>query len=113
MAGNVGRPSGLAKTGGRKKGTPNKATQKMREVLAEIGCDPLVELARIAQEPKTPVEQKIRIYSELLPYVYPKRKPADDSRDEPTTINVNTVLDISGSDTEGEIDARDQHQPEA
>lgn len=112
MAGNVGRPSGLAKTGGRKKGTPNKATQKMREVLAEIDCNPLLELARIAQDHKTSVEQKIRIYSELLPYLYPKRKPMDDSRDEHTIININTNLDNSGLDNQGDCsDGRDQRQP--
>jgi hypothetical protein len=110
--GNPGRPAGLPKTGGRKKGTPNKATRALIEELAEIGCDPLRELARIAQNEKTPLEFRVRIYSDLLPYLYPKRKPTDDSREEQTIINVNTSLDNSGVNNQGDCsDDRDRRQP--
>lgn len=36
MAGKPGRPRGHQKTGGRKKGTPNKATKTAREAIARI-----------------------------------------------------------------------------
>src|SRR5450631_1732858 len=48
MTGNCGRPIGQPKTGGRKKGTPNRATLGLKETLDTIGCDPLLELAKIA-----------------------------------------------------------------
>jgi hypothetical protein len=93
QGGSGGRPAGLPKTGGRQKGTPNRATAVLKDKLAALGCDPVEELAKIAQNPKTTVESKIQIYSTLLPYVYPKRKPMEDSNEEPIVINVNTSLD--------------------
>ena len=74
----IGRPLGLPKTGGRAKGTPNKATQSLREKLADLGCDPVQELVRIAQNSKIE-DTKIEIYTKFLPHLHPKRKPADDS----------------------------------
>jgi hypothetical protein len=108
-SGRGGRPSGLPKTGGRQKGTPNRATSELKQKLAALGCDPAEELVKIAQNHKTPDESKIQIYSTLLPYVYPKRKPMEDSNDESLVINVNTSLDNEG----GSTDVRDQYQPDA
>lgn len=79
QGGTGGRPVGLPKTGGRKKGTPNRATVILREKLAALGCDPPEELAKIAQDPKTSIETKVHIYSNLMPYLYPKRKLTDAS----------------------------------
>lgn len=47
------RPPGLPKTGGRQRGTPNKATVDVAEKLAALGCDPLKILASLAWIPKT------------------------------------------------------------
>src|SRR3989442_4275853 len=90
-----GRPTGLPKTGGRKKGTPNKATLVLTEELAALAYDPLRELVSIAKDRKTPVELRVRIHSEFLPYIYPKRKAVDPSNEENRTINVNVGLDNS------------------
>ena len=38
------------KTGGRSKGTPNKATLEVQERLEELGCDPIEGMARIGME---------------------------------------------------------------
>src|ERR1700680_1790599 len=75
ITGNGGRPIGLPKTGGRKKGTPNRATLTLQEVLDHVGCDPLLELATIAMTPQTPIDLRVRCLSEIAPYVYPRRKP--------------------------------------
>lgn len=49
MANNsVGRPPGTPKTGGRQKGTPNKATLEVMEKLEKLGCDPIIGMAHIA-----------------------------------------------------------------
>jgi hypothetical protein len=87
IAGKGGRPVGLPKTGGRKKGTHNRATVVLKDKLATLACDPAEELVKIARNPKTPAESKVQIYSTLLPYVYPKRKPVDDSDEERVTVN--------------------------
>lgn len=36
------------KTGGRQKGTPNRATLEVIEKLEELGCDPIIGMAHIA-----------------------------------------------------------------
>jgi len=79
QGGNRGRPIGLPKTGGRAKGTPNRSTLALREMLASLGCDLVEELVKIARLPNTSVGSKITIFTALLPYVHPKRKPAVDS----------------------------------
>src|ERR1700740_3661658 len=50
----VGRPKGLPKTGGRKRGTPNRSTLSLREKLAALDYDSAVELVNIARDPKPP-----------------------------------------------------------
>ena len=73
----MGRPKGLAKTGGRKLGTPNKNSQALSERLESLGCDPIEGLAKIALDPATKPELKVRCFAELAQYVYPKRKAVD------------------------------------
>ena len=87
ISGGGGRPPGLPKTGGRAKGTPNRATFALREKLAALGCDPAEELVKIAQDSKTPYGAKVLIYSNLMPYLYPKRKVIDDSNEHRATVN--------------------------
>jgi hypothetical protein len=91
QAGSGGRPIGLPKTGGRQRGTPNRATVELREKLAALGCDPAEELVKIAQDSKTPLGFRLHIYSMLMPYVYPKRKQIDDSSEERAKVNVQAM----------------------
>ena len=70
-------PKGLPKTGGRLFGTSNKKTELVAKKLAKLGCDPIDCLALIALDPETKVEIKVRCFSELARYVYPKRKAVD------------------------------------
>ncbi len=93
ITGNRGKPIGSPKTGGRKKGTPNRATLMLNEKLDAMSCDPLLELAKIAMNEKNPIEIRVRCFSEIAAYVYPKRKPVDMSSEHPAVINVNTKLD--------------------
>jgi hypothetical protein len=106
---NGGRPIGLPKTGGRKKGTPNQATLTLKQKLDSIGCDPLFELGKIAMNEKISIEVRVRCHSEIAPYIYPKRKPVDASTCERPAININTNLDNSGDSTDG----RDKCRPDA
>lgn len=82
------------KTGGRKAGTPNKKTQIVEDILNAIGCNPIENLARIANgepmkamiglnkdsgdyvvdEVPPTLEQRLAANKELAQYVYPKRK---------------------------------------
>ena len=86
----MGRPVGLGKTGGRKAGTPNRNTQAVIERLDNLGCDPIEGLARIALDPATTTDLKVRCLAELAQYAYPKRKAVavavDDERSWHVTI---------------------------
>ena len=66
------------KSGGRSRGTPNRRTTEVSELLAKLGCDPLKGMARIAMKRRNPVELRAQMFKELAPYVYPKRKAVDD-----------------------------------
>ena len=73
----MSRRRGLPKTGDRVSGTPNKKTHDWPRKLENLGCDPIEGLARIAEDPATRPELKIRCYAELAQYVHPKRKAMD------------------------------------
>jgi integrase len=47
------------------------------EKLDELGCDPIEGMAAIAMNTSTTPELKVRCYSELAQYAYPKRKAVD------------------------------------
>jgi hypothetical protein len=108
IAGKGGRPLGLPKTGGRKKGTPNKATLTVTERLEALGCDPIEGMARIAMDENNSPETRGRYYSELAQYLYPKRKPVDISIEQTSVTNVNTNLDLSpgGPDVGNQPDSK-------
>ena len=65
------------KTGGRKVGTPNKASQQIVEKLEALGCDPIEGMAHIAMDTFNPLEIRARMYAELAQYVAPKRKSVE------------------------------------
>jgi hypothetical protein len=109
IAGKGGRPLGLPKTGGRARGTPNRATRTVAEKLEALGCDPIEGMARIAMDENNSAETRGRYYSELAQYVFPKRKPIEISNEESLVINVNTSLDNSGDSS----DVRDKCKPDA
>jgi hypothetical protein len=75
----MSRPKGFPKTGGRVRGTPNKATDALVRKLMKLGCDPIEGLAKIALDPATEVSLKVRCFAELAQYIYPKRKAVDQS----------------------------------
>ena len=77
----MARPKGIPKTGGRKLSTPNKRSQALLERLEELGCNPIEGLARIALDPATKPDLKVRSFAELAQYHYPKRKAMDLSLD--------------------------------
>jgi len=78
------------KTGGRVKGTPNLRTQEAMAKLEELGCNPIEGMARIAMDKSNTIELRAKMYSELAPYIFPKRKAMDiNSNSDGVTIIVN------------------------
>ena len=72
------------KTGGRTKGTPNKATATVIETLARLGCDPIEGMARLAMDERNTAELRGRMFAELANYVASKRKAVEMSSDDET-----------------------------
>src|SRR5690348_7464189 len=68
--------------GGRKAGTPNRATADVIAKLEELGCDPIEGMARIAMDAANTPELRGKMYAELAGYIAPKRKAIDHSSDD-------------------------------
>lgn len=63
------------KTGGRKKGTPNKRTRERAEALAAIkasGKDPISFFADLLRNEGAPLELRFQAAKELAPYIHPR-----------------------------------------
>lgn len=96
-----GRPKGLPKTGGRKKGTPNKDKDKALELILSTGCKhPLVGLAEIAKElhESGELEEAGKAYKELAQYVAAKRKAVEHSGNVETTQPLVVVVPETGEE---------------
>jgi len=71
----VGRPKGKPKTGGRKKGTLNKATKKRRKLTEELlkgGKTPLDVMLSMMREERTFDANLLAAAVAAAPYVHPK-----------------------------------------
>ena len=63
------------KTGGGKKGTPNKRTVQRQQLLANIkasGTDPISFFSDLLQNESVPLELRFQAAKELAPYVHPR-----------------------------------------
>lgn len=65
------------KTGGRKKGVPNRITIEVAEQLRALGCDPITGIAKMAMDENNSPELRGRLYMELAQYVAPKRRTVE------------------------------------
>ncbi len=72
----MGRPTGIAKTGGRKKGTPNRASVALSETISDCLGKTIPEAILERLNRITPSEQ-VRTLMGLMEYVYPKRRATD------------------------------------
>jgi hypothetical protein len=66
------RPEGLPKTGGRKKGTPNKKSELLPDLLANLKFDPLHRLNELMPQLDFALQAKICL--DLLGYIHPQKK---------------------------------------
>lgn len=76
----MARPKGTPKTGGRKKGTPNKTTADLKKWVFGFVNENLEEFKRVFQNME--MDQKIAVIMKLLPYVLPKQTETKLSVDE-------------------------------
>ena len=75
IEGNRGQfQKGKEKTGGRQKGTPNKKTKELIEILGSF--NPAEKLIEIYNKTKD-MELRANICKDLMKYVYPQRKAVE------------------------------------
>lgn len=87
------RPKGTPRTGGRQKGTPNKATAEVKSIAREYGADVIARLAKIALHSKNEVAA-ISAGKELLDRGYGRALQMLSGPDE-GPIPVSNTLDVS------------------
>lgn len=66
------RPKGIAKTGGRKKGTPNKRTQAVAKQAAAKGLTPIEFMLQVLRNPQSTFEQRQWAANAAAPYCHPR-----------------------------------------
>lgn len=63
---------GQPKTGGRKKGTPNKASAQREAEIAASGLTPLEYLTSVYRNRKIDLDTRVDAAGKAAPYVHPK-----------------------------------------
>jgi hypothetical protein len=66
------RPVGLPKTGGRKCGTPNKATAAREAEIRASGLTPLDYMLQVMRDEGSPTELRLDAAARAAPYVHPR-----------------------------------------
>ena len=79
------------KTGGRKKGTPNKPKQALIEAIQAKfpNYHPVMAMAEIANDESLPVDMRFNAHKEVAQYIEPKRKAIE------VDANVSGELEIT------------------
>lgn len=68
----VGRPKGLPKTGGRRKGSTNKATAAREAEVKASGLTPLQYMLQVLRDDKADASRRDDMAKAAAPYVHPK-----------------------------------------
>jgi len=79
--------------GGRKKGTPNKATQATRDMIENMGFNPIEATIRLGQEAEQNNDPHLALacYAKVLPYYSPALKSIEFKGE----IDTKNVTDIT------------------
>jgi hypothetical protein len=88
------------KTGGRTKGTPNRATAAKAAAIAASGLTPLDYMLTIMRDEAAPAERRIEAAKAAAPYVHPKLAAIEHAGHDggPVQIIVDTGIRRDGDD---------------
>lgn len=78
------------KTGGRQKGTPNKATGATAAQIAASGLTPLDFMLKVLRDENRDAAERMDAAKAAAPYVHPRLAPVDKDGG-PQTINIRLV----------------------
>jgi hypothetical protein len=91
MTGPIGTKK--TKTGGRKKGTPNRRTAEFHEALQDLNLDVPLKLAELL--PSLEPAKQADLCVQLLPYLYPRRKALE--MNSSVSVTIADLIDLQGS----------------
>jgi|SRR5882762_8854666 len=91
-----GRPKGHPKTGGRKRGTPNKRTTELQARIRATGMMPLDFMIAVMRNAKAPLELRFEAARQAAPYVHP-RLTAIEHSGSAAQVEVKQVSDIEAA----------------
>lgn len=79
---------------GRKKGSAGKKTLAIEDKLSKLNCDPIVGMAKIAEEAMLIKDYQLAgsMYKELAQYVAPKRKAVEVTGDGGGPVETNSDI---------------------
>lgn len=92
-----GKKKGSAKTGGRKKGTPNKVTREKREMISQFLDDNWDNF--LENYKKADSTTQLKIYMELIPYTTPKMASIEYKEKAKPKTFMDELDEISGEKT--------------
>lgn len=83
------------KTGGRLKGTPNKRTQEVIDILNRLDCSPIEGLANIATIAMEKQDYALagNMYKELSQYMFPKRRAVEVSAEVNSSVGIKDLTE--------------------
>lgn len=86
--------SAKPKNSGRKKGTPNKRTQNLIELIEKKfpNFDPIISLIEISQDNETPLELKVNCLKEIAKYIHPQRKAVEIAANSDNEISTKVIF---------------------
>lgn len=98
----MARPKGIPKTGGRKRGTPNKVTGTVKEWLATIIDNNRMQFEKDLKS--VPPLERLKVISSLLPYIIPKMQnvTAQIDFDKLTESELNNIINTIKEDNNDE-----------
>ena len=79
---------------GRQKGTRNKRSIEVDQLLRDLNCDPFEGMARLAQKAESEGDNALagRMYSELAKYLKPQKKAVEHTGDIDNKIEFVTTV---------------------
>jgi len=90
----AGRPKGLPKTGGRRKGTPNKATADIKAIAQQYGEESILGLIEIARDTDAPHAARVAAYKDILDRGYGKPTQSVDLSSTDGTMSPKSLSDF-------------------
>lgn len=88
------------KTGGRKKGTPNKKTEKQVQAVQESGLTPLEFMLQVMRDERKDDAERLDAAHKAAPYVHPKLAAIDHTGEIGVVINRNVIFEAHPDDAD-------------